>query len=85
MIKTKQRGNLESNCDAFKFPTSNTRDGSVPQVDYVHPALPAATMRPGTESCQAEAGKAEAAAAGPRSAAAALLRRGQFLLPEHVR
>ena len=42
-------------------------------------------MRPGTESCRAEAGKAEAAAAGPRSAAAALLRRGQFLLPEHVR
>ena len=30
--------------------------------------LPAATMRPGTESCRAEAGKAEAAAAGPRSA-----------------
>ena len=37
---TKQRGNLESNCDAFKFPTSNTRDGSVPQVDYVRLALP---------------------------------------------
>ena len=34
-------------------------------------------MRPGTESCRAEAGKAEAAAAGPRSAAAALLCRGQ--------
>ena len=37
---TKQRGNLETNCDAFKFPTSNTRDGSVPQVDYVRLALP---------------------------------------------
>ena len=40
MIKTKQRGNLESNCGALKFPTSNTRDGSVPQVDYVRLALP---------------------------------------------
>ena len=37
---TKQRGNLETNCDAFKFPTSNTRDGSVQQVDYVCLALP---------------------------------------------
>ena len=37
---TKQIGNLETNCDAFKFPTSNTRDGSVPQVDYVRFALP---------------------------------------------
>ena len=27
---TKQRGNLDTNCDAFKFLTSNTRDGSVP-------------------------------------------------------
>ena len=40
--------------------------------------LPASTMMPGTE-----AGKAEAAAAGPRRAAASLLCRGQCLLPEH--
>ena len=40
--------------------------------------LPASTMMPGTE-----AGKVEAAAAGPRGAAASLLCRGQCLLPEH--
>ena len=33
----KQRGNLDTNCDAFKFPTSNTRDGSVLQADYTLP------------------------------------------------
>ena len=40
-------------------------------------------MRLGTEAGGAEAGGAEAAAAGPRRAAAALLYRGQCLLPEH--
>ena len=40
--------------------------------------LPASTMMPGTE-----AGKAEAATAGPRRAAASLLCRGRCVLPEH--
>ena len=34
---TKQRGNLDNKCDAFKSPTSDTRYGSVPQADYAQP------------------------------------------------
>ena len=40
-------------------------------------------LKPSERSWSQQSGSC--AAAGPRSAAAALLRRGQFLLPEHVR